>query len=67
MQQPRGSDEERGLARTQRQKHGPLSPREVASILTFTVGLRGHSIPTRWRTDMLPCRQLHPHHLGRRE
>jgi hypothetical protein len=63
MQQPRGPDEERRLAGTQRQKHGPQIPREVASILTITVGLRGHSIPMRRCTDMLPCHQLHPHHL----
>jgi hypothetical protein len=55
MQQPRGPDEEWGLAGTHRQKHDPQSPREVASIMTITVGLRGHSIPTQWRMDMLPC------------
>jgi hypothetical protein len=45
-QQPWGSDEERGLIGTKCQKHSPQSPRELASILTIAVGLRGHSNPT---------------------
>jgi hypothetical protein len=65
-QQPRGLDEERGLAGTQRQKHSPQIPRKVASILTITVGLHGHSVPTWWHADMLPCHQLHPCHLEKR-
>jgi hypothetical protein len=53
--QPQGSNEERGLAISKRQKHCPQSPQKVASILTITVGLRRHNIPTRQHTNMLPC------------
>jgi hypothetical protein len=61
--QPRGPNEERALTGTQCQKLGPQSPREVASILTITMEIRGPIIPMRWRTDILPCCQLHPRHL----
>jgi hypothetical protein len=64
-QQPRGSDEEQGLTGTQGLKHGLQNPRDVASVLTITVELHGHSMPTRWRTDMLSRRQLHPRHLDK--
>jgi hypothetical protein len=64
-QQPRGPNEERGLTETKRYKHGPQSPWEVASVLTIIVGLCEHSIAMRRCTDMLSCRQLHPHHLDK--
>jgi hypothetical protein len=63
--QPRGSNEERWLAITQRQEHYPQSPREVASILTIYMGLHRHSIPTRRRTNVPPDYQL-PRHLDKR-
>jgi hypothetical protein len=66
MKQPQGSNEERGLARTQRLEHGPQSPREVADILTIAMGLHGHIIPTWRRTNVLPCYQLYPCHLDKR-
>jgi hypothetical protein len=48
MKQPRDTDKKRGIAIPQYQEHGPSGPREVSSILTIIVGLRRHSIPTRW-------------------
>jgi hypothetical protein len=66
MKQPCSSDEQRGLARTQRLEHGSQSPQEVASILTITVGLCGHNIPTWQHKNMLPCRHLPPCHLDKR-
>jgi hypothetical protein len=60
-----GSDEEQGLTRTQRWKHGPQNPWKVVSILTIAVGLYGHNIPTWWRMDMLSCCQLHSCHLDK--
>jgi hypothetical protein len=60
--QPWGSNEERGLAISQRQEQCPQSPRKVASILTITMGLRRHNIPMRQCTNVLPHCQL-PRHL----
>jgi hypothetical protein len=65
MKQPWGSNEERELAISQHQEQCPQSPREVASILTITIGLRRHNTPTRRCTNVLPCYQL-PRHLDKR-
>jgi hypothetical protein len=61
--QPQDTDEKRGLAIPQYQEHGPLSPREVSSILTITVGLRRHDISMWWRMNVLPRCQFRPCHL----
>jgi hypothetical protein len=65
--QPWGSDEEQGLTTIQHQEYYLQSPREVASILIIATALHRHSIPTRWRTNVLPCRQLHACHLDKRK
>jgi hypothetical protein len=65
MKQPRGSDEEWGLAISQRQEHCLQSPREVARIRTIAMRLCRHSIPMRQRMNVLPCREL-PCHLDKR-
>jgi hypothetical protein len=65
MKQPRGFDEERGLAIPQCQEQCPQSPREVASILTIAMGVHRHNIPTRWRTNVLPHCQF-PRRLDKR-
>jgi hypothetical protein len=63
--QPQGSDEERGVAISQRQEQCPQSPQEVASILTIAMGLRRHIIPMRRHTDVLSRYQL-PRHQDKR-
>jgi hypothetical protein len=50
---------------SQYQEHYLQIPQEVANTLTITVGLRRHSIPTRWRVNVLPRCQL-PCHLEKR-
>jgi hypothetical protein len=63
MKQPQDTDKKWGLAIPHCQEHGLYSPREVSSILTITVGLRRHDIPTRWCANVLPRCQLRPYHL----
>jgi hypothetical protein len=65
--QSRDTDEKWGIAIPQCQEHGPHSPQEVSSILTITVGLHRHDIPTHWHVNMLPHYQLRPCHLEKRE
>jgi hypothetical protein len=56
--QPQDPNEKCGLAIPQRQEQCPQSPREVASMLTITMGLHRHGIPTWWCVNVLPHYQL---------
>jgi hypothetical protein len=63
--QPLDTDKKWGLTIPQHQEQCPQSPREVASTLTFAMGLRRHGIPM-WRcANVLPHCQL-PCHLQKR-
>jgi hypothetical protein len=62
--QTQGSDEERGLAISQRQEQCPQSPREVAITQTIAMGLCRYNIPMQRRTNVLPRFQL-PLHLDK--